>query len=360
MENIVQNFNSIDLKRDLEELFQRTRAKLGKEDVDHITRISRISIAFEIVGRLLIHISFEPITFIVGVIALWVHKQIEGVEMGHNIQHGSYERIPGAEKFHRKNQWYRFHSRLPLHAPSWRYSHNGLHHGYTNVVGKDPDARLYLRNSEKKERRWYHRLLFLETAINWPNILFNANIMASGLFDAYLRDENNLEVLPDKSWKNIWKAHKRAFAGVILYTLREYIFFPLLAGPNFAKVLLGNWLSSLMRNLFTAPALYASHINTDVETFPHNKQAADRAEWYLMQIKSTQNFEVPYFASILVGGLDYQIEHHLCPKLPPNRLREIAPEVRRICEKHGVRYNSNPWRVALRLVFAQLKVLNHA
>ena len=37
------------------------------------------------------------------------------------------------------------------------------------------------------------------------------------------------------------------------------------------------------------------------------------------------------------------IEHHLFPKLPPNRLREIAPKVAAICERYGVRYSRSTW-----------------
>ena len=40
----------------------------------------------------------------------------------------------------------------------------------------------------------------------------------------------------------------------------------------------------------------------------------------------------------LHGFLNYQIEHHLFPKLPMRKLQEIQPEVQRICERHGVPY----------------------
>ncbi len=346
------------LQKELDQLFNSTLSKLGSTDLLHIKKISRISSFCEWVGRFFIHFSIEPITYILGIIILWIHKQLEGIELGHSIQHGVYEKIPGAEKFKRSNYWWRYHSRLPLHAPSWRYSHNGLHHGHTNIVGSDPDARLYKRNEKKEKRRWYQRLLFLETLVNWPNIFFNANAMATGLFDVYFRRKSEPEILEDRSWKNIVKAHKRGLAGVILYSLREYVFFPMLAGPFYLKIFFANFLSSLMRNLFTAPVLYAGHISTEVEVFSSDKKPIDRAQWYEMQIRSTQNFEVPYFASLLAGGLDYQIEHHLCPKLPPNRLREIAPELRRICEKYGLVYNSRPWYQTLRLIFRQLNALN--
>jgi len=48
--------------------------------------------------------------------------------------------------------------------------------------------------------------------------------------------------------------------------------------------------------------------------------------------------------TLLCGALDHQIEHHhLFPKLPPNRLREIAPAVAATCARHGVRYRRATW-----------------
>jgi linoleoyl-CoA desaturase len=40
------------------------------------------------------------------------------------------------------------------------------------------------------------------------------------------------------------------------------------------------------------------------------------------------------------GNLSYQIEHHLFPDLPSNRYRQIAPQVRALCDRFGLPYNS--------------------
>ncbi|MGH3520234.1 MAG: fatty acid desaturase family protein, partial [Haloechinothrix sp.] len=42
------------------------------------------------------------------------------------------------------------------------------------------------------------------------------------------------------------------------------------------------------------------------------------------------------------GNLSHQIEHHLFPDIPARRYPEIAPEVRAICEKYGLPYNTGP------------------
>jgi linoleoyl-CoA desaturase len=61
--------------------------------------------------------------------------------------------------------------------------------------------------------------------------------------------------------------------------------------------------------------------------------------------------------SVLCGGLDKQIEHHLFPTLAPQRLREIAPEVREICERYGVAYKSASWGRTLRKALAHIRDL---
>ena len=65
-------------------------------------------------------------------------------------------------------------------------------------------------------------------------------------------------------------------------------------------------------------------------------RAHGRGQWYAMQVEATNNYEVSRPISIPYGGLDRQIEHHLFPTFPPERLREIAPEVRAICERWGL------------------------
>ncbi len=46
--------------------------------------------------------------------------------------------------------------------------------------------------------------------------------------------------------------------------------------------------------------------------------------------------------SVICGGLDRHIEHHLWPDLPPQRLRALSGRVRALCAKHGVRYVEYP------------------
>jgi linoleoyl-CoA desaturase len=125
------------------------------------------------------------------------------------------------------------------------------------------------------------------------------------------------------------------------YYFKEALLFPALAGPGFWKVLLGNMLSDVLRNIYTALSIHCGHVNTD--DYEPTTRARGRGQWYVMQVEATHNFEVASWVSVLCGTSDRQIEHHLFPRLPNNRLREIAPRVRRICDEHGVRYRTDTW-----------------
>jgi len=138
------------------------------------------------------------------------------------------------------------------------------------------------------------------------------------------------------------------------YYLKNYVFFPLLAGPLFWKVLLGNWLAETMRDVYSAATIYCGHVGDDVTSYPVGTRTHGRGHWYAMQIVATNNYEVSRPVSVLCGGLDRQIEHHLFPTLPPQRLREVAPEVRAICERHGIAYKTDSWGRTLKKALAHV------
>ena len=125
--------------------------------------------------------------------------------------------------------------------------------------------------------------------------------------------------------------------------LREYVLYPALAGPMFGKVLVGNWLSERMRDVYSAATITCGHVGEDVASYPAGTRAGSRGRWYAMQVEASNNFTTHWPLNILCGGLEHQIEHHLFPKLPPQRLRQIAPEVAAACADHGVAYRSESW-----------------
>ncbi|MPY81846.1 MAG: acyl-CoA desaturase, partial [Actinophytocola sp.] len=67
-----------------------------------------------------------------------------------------------------------------------------------------------------------------------------------------------------------------------------------------------------------------------------------RGQWYLRQILGSSNITGSWLFHVLSGNLSHQIEHHLFPDLPACRYPHIATEVRAICAKYRLPYNTGP------------------
>jgi linoleoyl-CoA desaturase len=300
----------------------------------------------------LIHFSFEPIGFALGVLFSWVYRQLQTAEIGHTVLHGTFDRFQDAGKFRAAE----FSWDTIMDEEAWRYSHNLCHHIYTNIEGRDPDIgsdfqRLIGRGPHKKIHLLQLPLTLLFVVPNFGPLV---SIHYSGLL---YRWRTRPSFLVDRSplWMTTMK--RRALLKFARKYGKEYVLFPALAGPFFWKVMLGNYLSSLMTSIFTAAVNYCGHVGERVHDFGPDTKAHSRGEWYKMQIESTNNFEVSRPLSILCGTLDRQIEHHLFPRLPTNRLHEVAKDVRAACEAHGVEYRTDTWPRTLRGVCQRIAAL---
>ena len=264
----------------------------------------------EVVGRGLIHFSLEPFTFSTGVTCLWIHKQLQAVEIGHTVLHGAYDKIEGAEKFQSKDFWWE----IPIDEESWRNGHNIRHHQYTNVARKDIDINFGgIRLTEQTPHRFGHYFqvpaMFL---LSWPFFAWSMNMHFTGMLDVYGHQgwDDQYDMIERRDWATVKDVHKRALRKMAPMFLKEYVFFPALAGPFFWKVAAGNWLSDRARDLYSAATIYCGHVGEEVASYPPGTQARGRGQWYAMQVESANNFKVPWPFNILCGGLEHQIEHH--------------------------------------------------
>lgn len=67
-----------------------------------------------------------------------------------------------------------------------------------------------------------------------------------------------------------------------------------------------------------------------------------RGQWYYRQLLGSADLTGCKLFHVLSGHLSHQIEHHLFPDLPANRYNEIAVEVREICQRYELPYNTGP------------------
>jgi fatty acid desaturase len=123
--------------------------------------------------------------------------------------------------------------------------------------------------------------------------------------------------------------------------LKDYVAFPLLAGPFAPFVFAGNLSANLMRNVWAYMIIFCGHFPDGTQEFTvEESQDESRGMWYFRQILGSANLTGGKLFHLLSGNLSHQIEHHLFPDMPARRYAEIAPEVQEICRRYGIPYNS--------------------
>ncbi len=218
---------------------------------------------------------------------------------------------------------------VPFQCRTWRDAHR-IHHANPSVLGADPDTvhPLFRMHDTQRWRPWHAVNGLIGAVFAFETWAFD--------YDAFLKRTGYREA-----------RDRRELRKFFLYVLYQYVVFPALAGARWKYVLCGALAATVMRNLIFTGLQTASSVGHRVST-RHAESAGKKRNdaWYRFQIETSKNFVLRGVAVILCGGLDRHIEHHLFPRLPPARLREVSPEVRDVCERHGVRYEEHPsfWR----------------
>jgi fatty acid desaturase len=130
--------------------------------------------------------------------------------------------------------------------------------------------------------------------------------------------------------------------------LKDYVLFPALTGPLFPLTLAGNATANLVRNIWAFNIIFCGHFPAGVATFSEEEcEGESRGHWYYRQLLGSANITGSKLFHLMSGNLSHQIEHHLFPDIPARRYPELATEVRALCEKYGLDYNTGPLRKQL-------------
>jgi fatty acid desaturase len=316
--------------RELDAIRARAAESVGEHDARYIRSIVRLQRWAELGGRTLLFAGMFPPAWGAGVALVSLSKILDNMELGHNVLHGQYDwmnepRFNGSE--------YRWDIVCP--EGMWKRTHNYMHHTFTNVVGKDRDVGYgFLRVTDAQPWRPLHlgQPLYafgLMFTFEWGITLHNLELEKILAGEKRVRD-----VLPES--KAIARKASRQM-------LKDYVLFPLLAGPFAPVVFAGNVAANGIRNIWAFLIIFCGHFPEGVATYQlTDLEGETRARWYLRQIGGSANIEGSRWLHILSGNLSHQIEHHLFPDLPSSRYAEIAPAVRAVCRKYGVAYTSGP------------------
>lgn len=315
---------------EVEALRKRIRAEVGDSDRRYIQSVLRWQRRLEVGGRAALQFSFlNPVAWAGGVAALATSKIMHTLELGHNVLHGQYDWTGDPAL---KSTAYEWNFLCP--AESWRHLHNIYHHKYTNIVGKDRDIGFGLLRMAEGQRWHPVRLVTQPLALAFTGLAMEWGI---ALY------EIELGKIPKGKWH--WAERKpqvQALARkVAALRGKDYVLFPLLAGPFFPVVLAGNFAANLIHNVWWFSLIFCGHFPESIEMFTREEcENESRAEWYVRQILSTGNIEGGAVFQFFSGHVGHQIEHHLFPTLPARRCAQIAPEVRALCEKYGLPYHT--------------------
>jgi NADPH-dependent stearoyl-CoA 9-desaturase len=311
--------------QELDALRQRVLADLGGKDAAYIRNVVKRRQQFEFAGRALFYL---PPAWPLAVASLSISKILDNMEIGHNVMHGQYDWMgdPGLN-----SRMYDWDNVCP--GEQWKYSHNYIHHTYTNILGKDRDIGYgILRMDEDQPWKPYYLgnpvyALLLMTFFEWGVAL------------------HDLEVDNIVAGKRKLEDNKPLYPGLIRkirnQTIKDYLLFPALTGPLFPLTLAGNATANLVRNVWAFNIIFCGHFPAGVATFSQEEcEDETRGHWYYRQLLGSANITGGKLFHTMSGNLSHQIEHHLFPDLPARRYPELAVEVQEICERYGLPYNT--------------------
>ncbi|AEF39270.1 fatty acid desaturase family protein [Hoyosella subflava] len=314
--------------KEMDALRARVVADLGERDAEYIRGVVSLQKKLEVAGRGLLFLGFLPPAWLGGVAALSLSKIIDNMEIGHNVMHGQYDWMQDPALTSKNFEWDN-----TIHGDSWLYTHNYIHHTFTNVVGKDHDATGYGVMRVTEETPW-HPIWLL-------NPVFAALLQTFFQWGTALQELESEKILSgEKSWADAKEGFARFRDKAGKQALKDYVIFPLLSGPGAPFTFAGNAAANIVRNLWASSVIFCGHFPEEVQTFSIEETADEsHAGWYYRQVLGSANFTGGRWVNVLSGNLSYQIEHHLFPDIPAFRYAEMAVEVREICDRYGIDYH---------------------
>jgi fatty acid desaturase len=218
-------------------------------------------------------------------------------------------------------------------SSQWRYAHNYRHHVFTNVIGMDDDLGYgVLRVSRDQE--WKPSFLLAPLRAVLLSMVFEWGIAVHDLI-AEQEHEETEEAKAELKRAMLRKMGRQAG--------KDYLFFPLLSGRRWFRTFLANLFANGLRSGWAYIVIVCGHFVDGAEKFtPEAVENETKPEWYLRQMLGSANFTAGPVLRFMSGNLCYQIEHHLFPDLPSNRLPEISVRVREVLAEYDLPYTTGP------------------
>jgi NADPH-dependent stearoyl-CoA 9-desaturase len=212
-----------------------------------------------------------------------------------------------------------------------------MHHKYTNILGMDDDVG-YGMLRVTRDQRWQR--------FNLGNLLFNTVLAAGFEWGVGLQHLELGKMFKGRDNRAATMVRLREFgAKAGRQVVKDYVAFPALTslspGATYRSTLTANAVANVIRNVWSNAVIFCGHFPDGAEKFTKTDMAGEtKGQWYLRQMLGSANFEAGPALQFMSGNLCFQIEHHLYPDLPSNRLSQIAVRVREVCDKYDLPYTT--------------------
>jgi len=373
-----------ELGREFDAIRDRVAGELGDRDRRYIESMIEMQRRLAVLGRILLLASRNRTGWWAGTASLSAAKILENMEIGHNVMHGQWDWMNDPRIHSSTWDW-----DTASTAEAWKHSHNFVHHTYTNIRGKDKDLGYEIMRIDP-EQKWHP--VYLAQPVY--------NLILAALFEwgVAFHDLDFEAIRKGKKSKSQVKRELKGIAGKAKsQVVKDYIAWPLVSALAAAAVdavvearresrqprgLLGrirrkgrgrwapvvqaaleggagtfratakaNATSNIVRNVWAYAIIFCGHFPDQTYTFsPKEVEDESRGGWYIRQLTGSANIEGSPMFHVASGNLGYQVEHHLFPDMPSSRYAEIAPQVKDVCERYGLPYNSGPFSQQLGMV----------
>ena len=266
-------------------------------------------------------------------VLLWFFHGLTTCLVGFNIMHdGGHDSLTANKRLNLLAA--RTFNLIGSHAYYWRQKHNLSHHSFTNINGIDEDIESFgmLRMSPLQQRRWYHRFQHIYVWLMYPTVslvwfffldykaYFTQKIAERNYSQPYGRNESVL----------FWFSK-------ILYVLMYLVVPVTLLGWHTALV--GFFvMHAIMSTIFTV-VFQLAHVVDKAEFPALGENGKLRDEWAAHQLRTTVDFAPQsQFLTWCLGGLNYQVEHHLFPRISHAHYPALYPVIRDVCLQQGVEH----------------------
>jgi linoleoyl-CoA desaturase len=220
----------------------------------------------------------------------------------------------------------------------WHWKHGVLHHTYTNIDGHDDDIALgpLSRMAPQQARRPWHRFqhiylwgLYSFLALKW-HLVDDFYVLARGRMG-----EHKIPRPRGTEMAVFWVGKLAFFTWTLIIPLMFH---------SWPMVFLHGAIASLALGFVLSVVFQLAHIVEEAE-FPDAEltEGQENRCWARHQVETTVDFaQNSKVLTFLFGGLNFQVEHHLFPKVCHLNYPRIAPVVAEVCAEFGVKYRSHP------------------